>query len=653
MRNYMVSITDRFWSRYREIVHDKMLPYQWAVLNDEIDVKIEKERNDGSSPNEKSHAMANFRIAAKLENGDHYGWVFQDSDVYKWLEAAAYVLRYHPEDLKLRSDADSVVDLIAAAQADDGYLNTFYTIRFPKRRFKRLAESHELYCAGHFFEAAAAYYEVTGNNKVLTVATHFADLIEKTFGPDKEIDGFDGHEEVKIGLMKLYRVTGDRRYLDLTKYFLDVRGTKPDFFTEQLKNDPGEDPIKGVSEAPLSYFQADIRPVDQTVARGHAVRQVYLLTAMADYAAESKDPDMLAACCRLWRDITDRQMYVTGGIGSTVHGEAFTFDHNLPNDTMYCETCAAVGMIFFARRMLENELNGEYADIMERVLYNSAISGMALDGQHFFYVNPLEVIPEACKKDPGKPHVMTVRPAWLGCACCPPNLARLIASLDDYIYTVRDDTVAINLFISSEASFDLADNKKMSISMDSLYPKKGEIHIKVNGDGRLAIRVPSYAKNVSLEHDHDPLEMHQKSGYIYVTGPFTDEEITLQFSVEPIIWKSHPYVRADIGRLAVSRGPFVYCAESVDNGDHLECLMIRPDTAIRYELEDGPLGHIGVLYASGFRYQVPEDTPLYRPANEPDSKQNYAPVEIKLIPYYAWANRGENEMSVWLTELIQ
>ena len=647
----MIKVSDPFWNRYREIVHSSMLPFQWSVLNDEADVEIAKERIDGNSPNEKSHAIANFRIAAGLEKGDHYGWVFQDSDVYKWLEAAAYTLRFHPEDEKLRKDADSVVDLIAAAQAEDGYLNTYYTIRYPKRRFHRMAESHELYCAGHFFEAAAAYYEATGNKKVLDTAVRFADCIERTFGRDKEVNGFDGHEEVKIGLMKLYRITGDRKYLDLTKYFLDVRGTLPDFFSEQLKADPGEDPIKGVSEAPLPYFQADVRPVDQTVARGHAVRQVYLLTAMADYAAESGDGDMIAACDRLWDDIVGRQMYITGGIGSTVSGEAFTFDYNLPNDTMYCETCAAVGMIFFANRMLKNRLRGEYADVMERILYNSAISGMALDGKHFFYVNPLEVQPEASRLDPGKPHVLPVRPSWLGCACCPPNLARLIASLDDYIYTQREDVVAVNLFIGSTGEFELGEDKALKITLETQYPANGYVKLMVSGSGRLAVRIPGYVTDYVLKRNGERVTDNAEDGYIYLDGPFSDDEIVLEFEQEPILWRAHPYVRSDAGKVALSRGPFIYCLEGVDNGEHLECLSIGSEAAFRYEEEeDDKLGRIGVIYAEGLRQQVNEKRPLYVKAVGIDNAEVMEPQELRFIPYYAWANRGENEMSVWIRE---
>lgn len=670
-------INDAFWGRYREIVRTGMIPFQWSVLNDEADITIERERTDGNSPSEKSHAIENFKIAAGRSEGEHYGWVFQDSDVYKWLEAVGYSLRSHPDD-DLKAIADKVVELIADAQDEDGYLNTFYKIKFPERRFKRLAESHELYCAGHFFEAACAYHEATGNELVLTTAKRLADCLVRTFGADKEVNGFDGHEEVKVGLMKLYRATGNEDYLKLTKYFLDVRGTVPDFFATQLKNDPGEDPIKGVSEAPLSYFQADVRPVDQTVARGHAVRQVYLLTAMADYAAETGDGRIFEACVRLWDDITKRQMYITGGIGSTVHGEAFTTDYDLPNDTMYCETCAAVGLVFFARQMLRNRLSGEYADVMERVIYNSAISGMALDGMHFFYVNPLEVVPELSKKDPGKPHVKAIRPSWLGCACCPPNLARLIASIDDYVYTVTkyegEPAIAVNLFVSGEAEFDVG-GVKLSITSETDYPNTGKVRFRLHGDGKsravFAVRIPGFAADSRVTLNGRPAAIEgvgvhmeaspsvcARDGYVYIKKAFGNDEVELEFTLEPIFYEAHPYVRDDCGKVALQRGPFVYCLESVDNGEHLELVSVDVDAPVECCVEqDAKLGEIVALYASGKRLRVRDDVtnePLYRPLAKRERRSTTAgntnsdDVRLRYIPYYAWANRGENEMCVWV-----
>lgn len=465
-----IRVQDKFWKYYREVVRKDMIPYQWKVLNDEIAIKIERERNDDSIPNEKSHAIENFKIAAGLKTGNHYGWVFQDSDVYKWLEAVAYSLNeYMDEDLKAL--ADSVVDLIAAAQEDDGYLGTYFTIEAPERKLKRLGESHELYCAGHFMEAAVAYYEAVKSEKVLTVACKLADYIGRHFGEEEgQIHGCDGHEEIEIGLAKLYRATGEAKYLELSKYFLYIRGTDPEFFLRQKEEEKESTPlIAGLEKFPLSYCQNHKPLLEQDTAEGHAVRLVYMCTAMADVAALTNDEKLFAACKKIWRNIVDKRMYITGGIGSTVIGESFTFDYDLPNDTMYCETCASVGLVFFAGRMLENELRSEYGDVMERALYNTVLSGMALDGKHFFYVNPLEAIPESSAKDPAKSHVKCVRPEWLGCACCPPNLARLLASLEKYIYVQREGTIFANLFMNCDGEFTVHGNP-VFIQQETDYP---------------------------------------------------------------------------------------------------------------------------------------------------------------------------------------
>ncbi|MCR5581150.1 MAG: glycoside hydrolase family 127 protein, partial [Pseudobutyrivibrio sp.] len=482
-----VTITSDFWSRYRGLVRTEMIPYQWSVLNDEADIKIEKERNDDSIPSEKSHAIANFKIAAGREKGTHYGWVFQDSDVYKWLEAVAYSLReqMNPE---LEAKALEVIDLIADAQEDDGYLDTYFSILGIDFRYKRLAGSHELYCMGHFIEAAVAYHEATGNTKVLEVAKRCADNIDVAFGPKEgQIHGYDGHEEIEIGLLRLYRVTKEKRYLELAKYFLLERGKNPDFFRQQADVYEGPNALNGIEKLPDTYFQNHKPILEQDTAEGHAVRVVYMCTALADLAAETGDADIYEGCKRLWRNIVDKRMFITGGIGSTVIGESFTLDYDLPNDTMYCETCAAIGLMFFARQMLRIEPNGEYAEVMERSLYNCALAGMALDGKHFFYVNPLEVNPKKSKLDPTKSHVKPVRPAWLGCACCPPNLARMITSLDDYIYTVADDGILLNQYIDSNAKLQVAGGQ-VEITQQTQFPWDEKVTITIRNSASADVR---------------------------------------------------------------------------------------------------------------------------------------------------------------------
>ena len=656
MKTAKTRIMDPFWLNYRSLVRNEMIPYQWKVLNDEIDVRIERERDDASIPNEKSHALENFRIAAGIHSGHHYGWVFQDSDVYKWLEAVAYSLMEKPDE-SLRRTADSVVDLIAGAQEEDGYLGTYFTIEEPDRKFKSLVNSHELYCAGHFMEAAAAYHEATGSRKVLDIARKLAACIDQALGPEGAF-GYDGHEEIEIGLMKLYHLTGEERYLRLSRHFLRIRGTDEDFFGQQKKSDPGKKPlIGGVDQLPRRYFQVHRPPVEQDTAEGHAVRLVYLCTAMADVAASAPDPDLLSACRKIWRNIVDRRMYITGGIGSTVHGEAFTFDYDLPNDTMYCETCASVGLIFFARQMLRCESDSEYGDVMERALYNTVLSGTALDGKHFFYVNPLEVNPAASMYDPGKSHVKPVRPQWLGCACCPPNLARLLASVDQYIYTVKEDLCLVNLYLKNEAELSVSGGM-VRIAQETDYPASGIIRIRVCAQEghplNLGLRIPGWSLGYEVTIDGkearsegNPVRCAYEKGYFFLQNLTGEHEIILKLRMEIRLWRANPLVKENIGKAALTRGPVVYCLEEADNGKNLHLLSIDPSGRFEETEESGELGNIIRISADGKRMRAPvTGGSLYLPAEETALPEDA--VKLQFIPYYTWANRGSNEMTVWV-----
>lgn len=645
--NHTVKLTDRFWRNYQKLVRKEMIPYQWAVLSDAIDIHIERERNDDTIPNAKSHAVENFRIAAGQAEGEHYGWVFQDSDVYKWLEAVAYSLNNEP-DPELQSLADDVVELIAAAQEPDGYLDTYFTIKAPERRYKRLRESHELYCAGHFMEAAVAYHQATGNETVLQTAVKLADCIDRSFGPeDGKIHGSDGHEEVEIGLVRLYEETGEPRYLKLAEYFIEIRGKDPEFFAKQVAADDNKEPvIAGMDSLPPSYYQADVPPVERTTADGHAVRVVYLCTGMAAIAARTGNEAMLAACRRLWRNIVDKRMYITGGIGSTYRGEAFTLDYDLPNDTMYCETCASIGLVFFARQMLLCDSCGEYADVMERALYNTVLAGMALDGKHFFYVNPLETDPRKSQKDPNKSHVKCVRPQWLGCACCPPNLARLLTSVEEYIYTVKEDTVLVNLFMESSVTIG-----SRTIAQNTAYPKDGKIALQISGSEeetlkRIGIRIPGWAQSYAVSVNGNRCEVKPEDGYLYFALDEQEKEIVLELPMEIQRWRANPLVSEDLGKTAVTRGPVVYCLEAADNGSHLHLLAQDPESELEYT-ESPILGGIGVITGTGTRKILPrQKAPLYQRGLGYETQTQ----KLTYIPYYAWANRGESEMSVWIRE---
>ena len=643
--NCNIGITDKFFVNYMELIRTKMLPYQWRVLNDEEDIVIAKERDADYIPAEKSHCVENFRIAAGRTKGHHYGMVFQDSDLYKWLEAVAYTLE-RVDDKYLRGLAEEAVDLIAEAQEEDGYLNTYFTIEAPERKFKRLYQSHELYCAGHFIEAAVAYYQAVDNQKVLDTAVKLADCIDRHFGPNG-IKGYDGHEEIELALLRLYEVTKEKRYLTLAKFFLYERGKNPEFFQQQRDADPDKSVlIEGMDGFRPSYYQNHKPILQQETAEGHAVRVAYMCDGMARLAYLDNDKDMLEACQRLWQNITHKRMYITGAIGSTVIGEAFTADYDLPNDTVYGETCASVGLMFFAHNLMKSQEKGEYADVMEKALYNTVLSGMALDGKHFFYVNPLEVVPEYSHKDPGKSHIKTTRPSWFGCACCPPNLARLLSSLNRYVYTVKNDIVYANLYVSSWGSVDIA-GQEIFLKQTTEYPKTGNIELEVLTDGEfgIAMRIPGWASDYKLQINGKECAIKPKDGYVVLHRSWHKNDlISLVLPMEAKFYQALPRVREDIGRVAVQRGPVVYCAESVDNGAELELLRVSPDMELQESSADKEFGGAVILKGKTEKVQLPSDEKLYAPYE----KVSLQVQDLKLVPYYCWGNRGENEMLVWL-----
>ncbi|MBP5265455.1 MAG: glycoside hydrolase family 127 protein, partial [Lachnospiraceae bacterium] len=483
------------------------------------------------------------------------------------------------------------------------------------------------------------------------VAKRCAENIRDHFGPEEgKIHGYDGHEEIEIGLLRLYHVTGNEDHLQLAKYFLLERGKHPEFFREQAATYDGPDALGGIEKSPDTYFQNHKPVMEMDTAEGHAVRVVYLCTALADLAATTEDPEIYEVCKRFWNNITKKRMFITGGIGSTVKGESFTLDYDLPNDTMYCETCAAVGMVFFARQMLRIEPKAEYAEVMERSLYNCALAGMALDGKHFFYVNPLEVNVKKFKLDPTKSHVKAIRPSWLGCACCPPNLARLLASLDDYVYTVREDAVLLNLFVGSDATISIDEERALEIQQRTEFPWEDALALTITNRGeepeQIGIRIPSWAEGTILEVAGNKQEVTTKDGYQYlVVAAGESVEVRLSFTVSVRRNYSNLHVSEDAGKVALSRGPFVYCLEEVDNGEELYRLELPEDGKVSYEYEPDLLGGVGTILASGKRLVEEETDELYGHAKPKETE-----VQLKYIPYYAWANRGENDMQVWIRE---
>lgn len=633
-----VKIRDAFWSPRQDLIRNTVIPYQWDILNDRV---------PGVEP---SHTIKNFRITSGEMEGDYYGMVFQDSDLYKWLETVGFALAVE-QDEKWRKIADEVVELIGRAQQPDGYLNTFYTVRHPEKRWTNLKEDHELYCAGHFIEAAVAYYEATGNQKIIDIATRLVDHISSVLGPEPgKKRGYPGHPEIELALIKLYRITKNPNHLELCRFFIDERGRQPHYFDIEASHRDGD--RWGFKN--YDYFQAHLPVREQRTAEGHAVRAVYLYSGMADLAAELNDESLLKACRTLWKNVTRKRMYVTGGIGSSAHQERFTVDYDLPNDRAYTETCAAIGLIFWAHRMLQIEADGEYADVMERALYNGALSGISLDGKSYFYVNPLEVWPDACNHRKDMETVKVARQPWFGCACCPPNIARLLASLGQYIYSCneRDKEVFIHLYIGGQAKM-VIDGQQTTIEQCTNYPWDGQINITVSleqeAEFTIALRIPGWCNNASLTVNGEqiPVKTVTEKGYAKIKRVWKEgDRIELNLPMPVEIIRSHPAVRANAGKIAIQRGPVIYCLEEADNGKNLKDIMIPVNTALTAHFEPDLLKGVVVITGEARRTAPSSyDDELYT-----NSSFKQVPVQIKAIPYYAWSNRGPGEMLVWVRE---
>lgn len=660
-----VRITDSFWKNEMELVREEILPYQWDALNDQVEgaepsfcmrnfqvagKQNEERKEQGESFEEPQYTFRGFQ--ALPEDMEHledkfYGFVFQDSDFYKWVEAVAYSLTQHP-DPELEKRADDAIDIVCAAQQEDGYLDTYYIINGKDKIFSNLRDHHELYCFGHLTEGAVAYYQATGKDKLLNAAKRLADYIDNYFGPEEgKCKGYPGHEIAEMALVRLYEATGEKKYLDLSYFFVNERGRRPYYFDGE---DHPEKIEKG-HEEDLRYFyhQAHVPVRQQDEVTGHAVRGVYLYSGMADLARLYQDRELFDACEKLWDNMVSQKMYITGGIGATHLGEAFSYRYDLPNDTAYAETCAAIGLVFWARRMLQIRPDSKYADAMERALYNGVLSGMALDGRSFFYVNPLEAAPEACRFDERKFHVKPVRQKWFGCACCPPNLARLLSSIGSYAYTEKEDTLYIHLYMGSMVQKEIQ-GETAEISVTSGYPWNGGVSVKVRGTSlpfTIALRIPEWCADEYQVRGTEGAETRTENGYLYVTKAWgAEDQVELSFPMEVRVFEADSRVREDIGKVAVMRGPVVYCLEEADNGTDLHLLSL--DVHAEPEVREREIAGTTVkgIALSGYR-QDPvyiEGKGLYRVVKE--IKRN--PVKLQFVPYYTWANRGENEMRVWV-----
>jgi uncharacterized protein len=643
-----VRIEDNFWKPRMEMNRTRSLNHQYDECL-------------------RTGRIANFDVAAGRVKGQFQGRHYNDSDVYKWIEGASYSLAAHP-DATLDARLDLVISKIAAAQEKDGYLNTFIQLLYPKGRWANLGMLHELYNSGHLFEAAVAHFEVTGKRSLLDVATRLADNIDSVFGPGKR-DGTSGHPEIELGLVKLYRVTGEERYLRLAEFFLNQRGQKPSFFEKEYQRlDPSfRFEFKGemVSHRTLNdrqfrrdpekfdtrYCQDHLPVREQSEVVGHAVRAMYLYSGMADVAAETGDPGLLEALRRLHDNVTLKRMYVTGGLGPSKTNEGFTTDYDLPNDTAYQETCASVGMVFWNHRMLKLTGNGRYADVMEQSLYNGLLAGVSLAGDRFFYINPLYSSGVETKDlKPELNRFSIYRQAWFGTACCPTNLARFFPSLGKYIYGVSADGLWVNLYVGSQLTTRLPNGSKVNLRQTGNYPWEGNIRLQVGVEAAqefsLRLRVPGWASSFVLKLNQNPIRPFVSNGYAEIRREWKNGDVVeLALPLEVQQLEANPQVTQNRGKVALRRGPLVYCLEQVDQERDLDDIVLPAKNRLGSRFEPGMLNGVAVITGDAVLMQHPAwADQLYRPmvSSQP------SPVTLKAIPYYAWANRKQGKMAVWI-----
>ncbi len=575
-----VKINDNFWSPRLSKHVSATLP----VCIDQIENQTGRIRN--------------FENAAKGE-GEHSGIFFDDSDVYKALEGMAYSLINNP-DPELEKKADEWIDKFAAAQQPDGYINTFYTLTGLDKRWTNM-DKHEMYCAGHMIEAGVAYYQATGKRKLLDVCIRMTDHMMSQFGPGKR-HWVPGHEEIELALVKLYQTTQEQKYLDFAYWLLEERGHGHGTMGDEGKWDP-------------VYYQ-DIVPVRRlTDISGHAVRCMYLYCGMADVAALKNDTGYIAAIDRLWDDVVHRNMYITGGIGSSRDNEGFTEDYDLPNLDAYCETCASVGMVLWNQRM--NQLTGDskYIDVLERSLYNGALAGISLGGDRFFYVNPLE--------SKGDHH----RQEWYGCACCPSQLSRFLPSIGNYIYASSDDALWVNLYIGNTGQIRIGETDIL-LTQETDYPWDGSVKLTISTsqplEKEIRLRIPNWCKTYDLSINGKRINVSEEKGYAVIKDWKSQDVIALDMDMPVEIVAADPHVKENFGKRAIQRGPLVYCMEEIDNPEYFDQIQLSPSTTFQTAFASDILNGIKTI------------------------KTNGRAQSATFIPYYAWDNRKAGKMRVWI-----
>jgi DUF1680 family protein len=617
-----VTITGPFWSERLDTVLRRTIPSQHAQLQKYNVLDSLKLPQPVPPLTFKPHA-----------NG-FSTQIFWDSDVGKWIEAASYALA-HRRDPDIEAQIEAIVDDLEAAQEPDGYVNCWYLEREPQNRWTNLRDNHELYNLGHLLEGAVAYLRVTGRDRLMKVMERAFDHVATVFGrgPGQK-RGYCGHPEVELALVKAWHATGQRKYLDLATYFVDERGQQPHYF--DIERDARGEPAGKYGQGTYEYSQSHLPVREQTKVVGHAVRAMYLYTAMADLAAEHGDDALRRTCETLWKDVTSTRMYVTGGFGPSERNEGFTQDYDLPNDTAYAETCASCAMVFWASRMLNLDLDGQYADLLERALYNNVMAGLSREGDTYFYDNKLE--------SDGSHQ----RWEWHPCPCCTMNVARLVASVGGYVFGLGPDEVAVHLYGGATADLDVAGGR-VRIAETSSYPWDGAIRVAVDPDAprafTLSLRIPSWCRAPKARVGGAQVAVEPERGYLRLTRtwqPGDVVELDLPMPVDRI-W-AHPDVKADVGRVALRRGPLVYCLEARDQDAPLHRLRLPGDAALSDQFRNDLLGGISVIRAQGLAASD-QDPALYRTARPAE-----APSPMLAVPYYIWCNRGPNPMQVWVRE---
>jgi DUF1680 family protein len=615
-----VRLEDEFWAPRLRINREVTLPGQYEQC-------------------EQTGRIDNFRRAAGKKDVPFQGIYFNDSDVYKWVEAVSYALATDP-DPQLERMLNTVVTEIADAQDADGYLNTYFTFERKSERWTNLRDLHELYCAGHLFQAAVAHHRATGQTTLLEVATRFADHITATFGPEARA-GACGHEEIELALVELYRETGHERYLRQAQFFLDQRGRKP--------------PVVGGS--PYHQDHMPFRELDQVV--GHAVRMVYLTCGAADLFAETGEPALLEALERLWHNMVERHTYVTGGIGARYEGEAFGDDYEMPNERAYAETCAAIGSVMWNWRMLAISGQVRFADALETTLYNGVLSGLSLDGQTYFYQNPLA--------DRGRHR----RQPWFGCACCPPNIARLLASLPGYFYSASEEGIWVHLYASGSATALLGTASggrrdgmgsgrpgRLTLRQRTRYPWDGEVEIVVETEASspfsLFLRIPSWCEAAQVHINGEAAEAEARPGsFLELHRQWrTGDTVRLSLPMPVRRVECHPYVANNSGRVALTRGPLVYCLEGTDHpGTDLREIVLPAEAELNAAFQSDLLGGVVQLWGSAIIEPATAwEGRLYRAAagkGKGAALRKPGTLPLQAVPYYAWANREPGPMQVW------